>query len=198
MRELPESEALFSEAEAALKEANYQRAVEIYSDILTDWKDYAEVCERASASVGEVYITLRDLRLAEEYLKQAIGYNPLASHYHYLLGFAYSIGRQWDKARIEFEFVLKQQPENREYLRSPGWVLCNYGMASEGQEYLLQALALDPDNVSILIGLSIGHMDAREFDKALSYAQRVATVAPTNALVQLTCGMCCCPAKMSP
>ena len=88
MRELPESEALFSEAEAASKEANYQGAVEICSDILTDWKDYAEVCERASASVGEVYIILRDLRLAEEYLKQAIGYNPSAPHYHYLLGSA--------------------------------------------------------------------------------------------------------------
>ena len=184
MRDLPKVEALFSKAEALSKEGDYQTSIEIYSGILTDWKDHAGVCERASAGLGEVYVNLRDLRLAEEYLKQAVGYNPLAPHYHYLLGFIYSVGCQWKSAMIEFEVAVKQEPENSEHLRGLGWVLCNCGKPSEGRAYLLRALVLAPDDVSILGNLAFAYADAREFDKALDYAQRATSIAPTNALVR--------------
>lgn len=187
LRNLPKPEVLFSEIKSLSEEGNYERAVQIYRAILTEWQGHAKVCERASAGLGEAYITLRNLRLAEKYVKQALGYNPLAPRYHYLLGFTYSVDRQWDRARVEFEAALKKDPENPEYLRSLGWVLCNCGRVCKGQTYLLGALALAPDDVSILTNLALVHMDAREFDKALDYAQHAARVAPTNALVQLTC-----------
>jgi tetratricopeptide (TPR) repeat protein len=185
MRDVSESEALFSEAKSALGDGNYQRGIEIYGAILTQWQGHMEICERASAGLGEVYITLRNLRLAEKYVKQALGYDPLAPHYHYLLGFIYSVDRRWDRARVEFEVGVKGDPENPEYLRGLGWVLCNSGRLRKGREYLLRALALAPDDVSILTDLALAHMDAREFDKALDYMQRAARTAPRNALVQL-------------
>lgn len=178
-------DGLFSEAKALREQGRYETAAGIYTAILTEWKGAAEVCERASASLGEVYMSLRDLRLAERYLKQALSYTPTAANYHYLLGFTYCVGRQWAPARLEFEATLKQDPENPEYLRGLGWVLCNCGRASEGQKYLLQALALAPDDVSILTNLALVYADVREFDKALEYAERAARSAPTNIPVQL-------------
>ena len=186
MRDVSESEALFSEVMSALEDGNYQRAIEIYGAILTRWQAHVEICERASAGLGEVYITLRKLRLAQNCVKQALGYDPLAPHYHYLLGFIYSLDRWWDRARVEFEVAVKGDPENPEYLRGLGWVLCNSGRLRKGRGYLLRALALAPDDVSILTNLALVSMDAREFDKALEYAQRAARIAPSNALVQLT------------
>jgi len=189
LRDLAKAEALFTEAKTVSEQGNYQRAIEIYSTILTEWKSHAEVCERATTNLGEVYVVLRKLRPAEKYLKRALGYNPLAPHCHYLLGFIYSVRRQWGRARAEFKVALEQAPQDPEYLRGLGWVLCNCGGTSEGREYLLHALALAPDNVSILTDLALVHMDTREFDKALDYAQRAASIAPTNPLVQLAYGV---------
>lgn len=186
LRDLAKAEALFTEAKTVSEQGNYQRAIEIYRAILTEWKGHAEVCEHASAGLGEVYIRAMNLQLGEKYVKQALGYNLLAPHYHYLLGFRYSVDRQWERARVEFKVAVNQDPENPEYLRGLGWVLCNSGRASEGREYLLQALAFAPDDVNILTSLAVVHMDTREFDKALDYARRAASIAPTNALVQLT------------
>ena len=130
MSDLPRTvQRLFSRGEAAVKGGNYESATEIYTTILTNWKANVEACARASAGLGEVYITLRKLRLAEKYVKQALGYDPLAPHYHYLLGFVYSVTRQWDRARVEFEFAVKHDRENPEYLRGLGWVLCNSSRA---------------------------------------------------------------------
>jgi Tfp pilus assembly protein PilF len=185
MRDVPKPEALFCQVKSALADGNHQRAIEIYRAILTEWKGHAEVCERAIAGLGEVYIRAMNLQLGEKYVKQALGYNPLAPHYHYLLGFRYSVDRQWERARVEFEVAVNQDPENPEYLRGLGWVLCNSGRASEGRKYLLQALAFAPDDINILTSLAVVHMDTREFDKALDYARRAASIAPTNALVQL-------------
>jgi Tfp pilus assembly protein PilF len=186
MRDVSESEALFSEAKSALEDGNYQRAIEIYKAVLTECKGHTEVCERAIAALGEVYIRAMNLQLGEKYVKRALGYNPLAPHYHYLLGFRYCVDRQWERARVEFEIAVKQEPENPEYLRGLGWVLCNSSRASEGRQRLHRALALAPDDVSILTNLALVSMEAREFDKALEYAQRAASIAPSDALVQLT------------
>ena len=187
MRDLPRTaQGLFSKGEAAVKGGNYESATEIYTTILTNWKADAEACARAIAGLGEVYIRAMNLQLGEKYVKRALGYNPLAPHYHYLLGFRYCVDRQWERARVEFEVAVKQEPENPEYLRGLGWVLCNSGRASEGREYLLQALAFAPDDINILTGLAVVYMDTREFGKALDYARRAASIAPTNALVQLT------------
>lgn len=185
MRDVSESEVLFSEVKSALEDGNHQRAIETYGAILTQWQGHVEICERASAGLGEVYITLRNLRLAEKCVKQALGYEPLAPHYHYLLGFIYSVDRRWDRARVGFEVAVKGDPENPEYLQGLGWVLCNSRRVCKGRGYLLRALALAPDDVSILTNLALAHMDAREFDKALDYKQRTARIAPGNALVQL-------------
>ena len=185
MRDVSESEALFSEAKSALGDSNYQRGIEIYGAILTQWQGHMEICERASAGLGEVYIALRNLRLAEKCVKQALGYDPLAPPYHYLLGFIYSLDRWWDRARVEFEVAVKGDPESPEYLRGLGWVLCNSGRVRKGRAYLLRALTLAPDDVSILTNLALAHMDAREFDEALDYMERAARIAPRNALVQL-------------
>jgi len=42
MRDVPKPEALFSEVKSVLEDGNYQKAIEIYRAILTEWKGDAE------------------------------------------------------------------------------------------------------------------------------------------------------------
>jgi len=177
-----ELETLRSEAISYCKEGNFDKAIEIHKGIIARYEDDAEACEYACASLGDIYLTLRELDLAEDYLRRAMSYSPLNPYYHYLLGFTYSVSRQWDKAITEFELSVKQNPDEPEYLRGLGWAMWSDGNRTEGSEYLLQALALAPDNAKILTDLATARLGEYNFSRALEYAQRAVKIAPGSAL----------------
>ena len=105
-----ELEALRSEAINYCNQGNFDKAITIHRDILTRYKGNGEACAYSYASIGDIYLTLRELELAEDYLKKALNYEPLNPNYHYLLGFTYFVLEQWDGAITEFEVSVKQQP----------------------------------------------------------------------------------------
>jgi len=179
-----ELEAMMREAVLHCEQGDFAKAVELYRTILARYEGHAQACEYACAGLGESYLNLRDLDLAESYFRQALNYDPMEPRWHYLLGFTYSVGRQWDKAVTEFDICVKQDDNEPEYLRGLGWVMLQAGQKDRGLSYLHQALVLAPDMVNVLTDLSAAYLSKCDFDEALKYAGRAVEVAPDDPLAQ--------------
>jgi tetratricopeptide (TPR) repeat protein len=119
----PELDAIWGEAKEHVGQGDYDRAIEIYKYVLIRYGDNQIAVEYANAYLADAYLTLRQLKLAEHHIKKAIACMPDNPGYHYLLGFTYSIERQWGKAIGEFEVAVDKEPNNGEYLRGLGWAI---------------------------------------------------------------------------
>ncbi|MEA3253811.1 MAG: tetratricopeptide repeat protein [Chloroflexota bacterium] len=179
-----EVEALRSEAIDYCNRGDFDKAIAIHRDVLTRYKNDDRTCAYSYASIGDIYLTLRKIELAEDYLRKALGYDPLNPKYHYLLGFTYSVSRQWDRAIKELELSVKQQPKEPEYLRGLGWALWSAGKKAEGLKHLDQAVSLAPDNVNILTDLAAAHLGDGHLDAAQEYAERALRVNPKSTLAK--------------
>ena len=117
----PELYTIWGEAKTHIEQSDYDKAIEIYRYVLIRYSDNDIAVEYANAYLGDIYLTLRQLNLAEKHIKKAINCKPDKPDYHYLLGFTYSIQSQWGKAIREFEAAVNKEPNNSEYLRGLGW-----------------------------------------------------------------------------
>ena len=123
----PELHTIWSEAKEHIERGDYDKAIEIYKYVLIRYSDNDIAVEYANAYLGDIYLTLRRLNLAENHIKKAIKLKPENPSYHYLLGFTYSIQSQWSKAISEFEVAVAKEPNNSEYLRGLGWAIHSAG-----------------------------------------------------------------------
>lgn len=180
----PELYTVWKEARNHIAQGNYDRAIEIYKYILIRYDDNNAAVEYTNAYLGDIYLTLRQLEQAEVHLKRAIKYSPMNHHYHYLLGFTYSVGRQWEKAIEEFELSLEQKPDEAEYLRGLGWAIRSKGNKTDGFKYLHQAAELAPRNVNILTDLAVAYLSDFEFDKAREYAEKAIGFDPSSNIAR--------------
>ncbi len=177
-----ELEALFYKAADYSNNGNYDKAIAIYQDILNRYKDDDNACAYSYARIGDIYLILKKLNLAEDYLRKSLSYDPLNSVTHYLLGFTYSTSRQWDKAIKEFEVSLKQEPDEAEYLRGMGWALWSAGRKDEGLKYMNRAFSNAPHNDNILTDFAVIYLESGNSDKAVEFAERAIQANPNNTL----------------
>ena len=63
---------------------------------------------------------------------EQLGYEPEKPAYRYILGFIYSVKRQWGKAIAEFELAIAKDPDNGEYLRGLAWAIHSSGDKAKG------------------------------------------------------------------
>jgi len=180
----PELHAIWNEAKEHIEQGDYDKAIEIYKYVLIRYGDNDIAVEYANAYLGDIYLTLRQLNLAENHIKKAIDCRPDNPSYHYLLGFTYSIQRQWDKAIAEFEVAIDKEPNNSEYLRGLGWAIHCAGDKAKGLAYLHRAIDLAPTNVNILTDLAVANLSARQFDKARKYAETALRIDPNSSLAR--------------
>ena len=150
----PELYTIWSEAKDHIEQGNYDKAIEIYRYVLIRYGDNEIAAEHANAYLGDIFLTLKQLDLAENHIKKAISYKPENPAYHYLLGFTYSIKRQWEMAIQEFEVAIDKEPNNGEYLRGLGWAIYSNGDERKGLAYLHKAIDLAPTNGNILTDLA--------------------------------------------
>jgi tetratricopeptide (TPR) repeat protein len=176
----PELYAIWSEAKDHIEHGDYDKAIEIYKYVLIRYSDDNIAVEHANAYLGDIYLRLRQLKLAEDHIKKAINCKPDKADYHYLLGFSYSIQRQWDKAIGEFEAALGKQPDNSEYLRGLGWAIHRTGDKAKGLAYLHKAIELAPTNVNILTDLAAAYLSDLQFHEAREYAERAIRIDPRS------------------
>lgn len=180
----PEITSIWDEARAYVDQGNYDKAIETYKYILVRYGDNPVNVEFAHANLGDIYLTLKQLDLAETHINKAISCNPKKPDYHYLLGFVYSIQEKWLKAVKEFEQAVKINPNNAEYLRGLGWAFFNGGDKLKGMEYLHEANEKEPSNVNILLDLANAYLTIFDFDRANAYADEALLVDPDSGLAQ--------------
>ena len=108
---VPELQSIWDEARQYIESGNHDKAIEIYKYILVRYGDDAVAVEYANAYLGDIFLTLQKLDLAEDHIKKAINLKPENPGYRYILGFVYSHKRQWDKAIPEFEIAVKEGTE---------------------------------------------------------------------------------------
>ncbi len=176
----PELHAIWDEAREHIERCEYDRAIDIYKYILIRYADNDIAVEYANAYLGDLYLTLRQLSLAEDHIKKAIDCSPDNPSYHYLLGFTYSVQCQWSKAISEFNMALDKEPNDSEYLRGLGWALHQAGDTKKGLAYLHRAVELAPTNVNILTDLATAYLSEHQLHKAREYAETAMNIDPNN------------------
>ena len=91
---VPEKPTIWKEAKNHIEQGNYDKAIEIYKYLLIRYGNNSIVVERATSNLGDIYLTIKQLDLAESYINKAINCNPKKPDYHYMLGFLYSKQRK--------------------------------------------------------------------------------------------------------
>lgn len=174
----PELQSIWEEAKGHADRGEYDKAVEIYRYILLRYSDNSKAVEYANAYVGDIFLTIRLLDLAEKHLKKAIVVSPETAHYHYLLGFAYSIRERWAKAVAAFRKALRLQRDNSEYERGLGWAMFSGGERIEGMSHLFKALELSPTDVNVITDVGAAMLVLGDISRAKEYAQKAVGLDP--------------------
>ncbi len=152
--------------------------------ILVRYSDSDIAVEYANAYLGDAFLTLRQLDLAENHIKKAISYNPEKPGYRYILGFTYSVKGKWAEAIGEFEVAVDKEPDNSEYLRGLGWAINSSGDRMNGLAYLHKALDLSPINVNILTDLAVAYLSLGNIDEAKEYVERAVQMDPGSTIIR--------------
>ncbi|MCX6007121.1 MAG: tetratricopeptide repeat protein, partial [Chloroflexi bacterium] len=181
---VPELESIWDEARQHIESGNHSKAIEIYNYILLRYADDEIAVEYANAYLGDLFLTLKKLELAEAHIKKAINIKPDKPGYRYILGFIYSYKQQWNKAIPEFEIAVTKEPYDGEYLRGLGWAIYNSGDADKGLMLLEQASRLAPDNTNILTDLAVANLCLANITKAIEYAEKAVRIDPISPIAQ--------------
>ncbi len=180
----PELRSIWDEAKAHIERGDYDKAIEIYRYVLIRYAENDIAVEYANAYLGDIFLTIRSLNLAEKHLKRAITMAPGNSHYYYLLGFSYSIKEQWAKAVTQFRKAIRLDPDNSEYERGLGWVMFNAGNRAKGLSHLYRALELLSSNLHAMSDLATVMLMLGNMEKAREYGERALNFDPSYILAQ--------------
>jgi len=180
----PELRSIWDEAKAHIERGDYDKAIEIYRYVLIRYAENDIAVEYANAYLGDIFLAIRRLDLAEKHLKMAITIAPGNSHYYYLLGFSYSIKEQWAKAVTQFRKTISLDPDNGEYERCLGWAMFNGGNRIEGITHMYRALELSPSNIHTMTDLATALLMLGNIEKAKEYGERALSFDPNYILAQ--------------
>ena len=180
--DVPEINSIWDEARSHIERGDYDKAIEVYRYIIVRYADDPVAIEYANAYLGDVCLTIRRLDLAEKHLKSAITSDPHKPHYHYLLGFTYSVAEQWTKTVKEFRKAIHLDPDNGEYERGLGWAMLNGGDRTEGISHLYRAMELSPSNAHVLTDLGTAMLTLDNIVKAREYGEKALWLDPSYTL----------------
>lgn len=178
--DVPELRSIWDEARASIEQGEYDRAIEVYRYILIRYSDHPVAVEHASAYLGDIFLTLRQLDDVKKHVRKAIALEPEKPNYRYILGFIYSIEQRWSEAVVEFEKALEKEPGNGEYLRGLGWAVFSGGDQARGLSCLEEASQLQPSNANMMTDLAVAYMSSFNPDKARACAERAVRIDPSN------------------
>lgn len=135
---------------------------------------------RVNELLAEILLKRNAIAESIRILTQCLENNPYSSPAHLLLGRAYGISRQWQKAFDEFVSGVDMDPDNAQ-----GWQLCGEALLSlrrldEAEQYLKKSLELNPHQSDAVADLGNLWLRRNHPDRALSYFDKVLKKEPTN------------------
>lgn len=185
MIDQPEFDTLWDEAKAHIDHGEYDRAIDIYKYILIRYSDNLKAVEFANACLGDVLLTTgTHIDQAKRHLKKAIELSPDNAHYHYLLGFACSLRKQWARATYFHRKALALDPNNHEYERCLGWAMVNGGEMVKGLDHLNRALDMSPSDVNVLMDLGSAMLMMGDLSMAKQYAEDTLRINPSSEVAK--------------
>ncbi len=182
--EIPELRSIWDEAKGHIERGDYDKAVVTYRYVLIRYAGNTVAIEYANAHLGDIFLTTRPLDLAEKHLKKAITAAPGYPHYHYLLGFTYSVKEQWAKAVSAFLKAISLDADNGEYERGLGWAMFNAGNRIEGITHMYRALELSPSNINTMTDLATALLMLGNVERAREYGEKALHIDPGYVLAQ--------------
>ena len=149
-----------------------------------------EAALRLSAQYAPAAINLADLYRhlgrdadGQNVLRTAIAASPRDAGLHHALGLALTRLKQPRDALEEFRRAAEIEPDRARYAYVYAVALHSAGQVDEAAIVLKKALEQHPSDRDILVALIHFNRDAGDIASALSYAERLAPLAPNDATV---------------
>ncbi len=163
------------EGKANLAEQEYLAAIKLAPGLVPPRVDLADLY-RSQGREAE----------AEGLLRETIALAPAAAATHHALGLSLTRQKRYREAIEELKRAVEWEPAQPRYAYVYGIALQSLGQIPEARRVLEEALSKSPSNIDILAGLLRDALQAREFGKALSYAERLSVLVPGDpALARL-------------
>lgn len=181
MKALPD---FFREAKGLSRKGNYLKALSLYKRVLqrreADDDDLAE----AYAGAGHSLLSLGIFNEAEDYLRQALLFDPLDGGNHYLLGVTLSKLSRFHEAIFALRLAKDLEPKNAEVVRALGWAAFMTGKTRMGERLLRRAIQLGPQNIFSYCDLAVLYINSSQFEKAESILRKAERQSPKSPLVE--------------
>ena len=141
------------------------------------------------STLGRAFLVIEDYENALPFYEQLIAdmseeekaANP---QYHYLRGICLERLERWQEAVVDFEFVLKQQPENADALNYLGYTWVDKGVELEKAfKMIRKAVKLQPKSGAIIDSLGWAHYKLGQYSKARLKLEDAAERSPSSATI---------------
>lgn len=166
-----------AQANELAQAGNLHEAVTVFKSLLEE-SDDENYLEYLHARLGDIYLTVRDLEKAEIHILEALHRRSSQAHYHYLLGFIFSLESRWDQSIDCFRKALALSPGKSEYTRCLGWALHGRGDTVEGKQFLETAAKENPKNAWTYADLAVIHLHEGDISGGLSLITRALKYKP--------------------
>jgi len=115
---------------------------------------------------------------AERVLRETIALAPSAAAPHHALGLSLIRQKRYGDAIEELKRAAETEPSQPSYAYVYAVALQSMGEGARARQVLEQGLLNSPANTKILTELLRGALQAREFERALTYAERLDAIVP--------------------
>jgi tetratricopeptide (TPR) repeat protein len=160
------------------------KALLLAVDSLREGTEDSLLLECAHWGLADIYMAKREMKKAEQHLKQAIKLNPGEARYHQELGAVYNYQARFLEAARQFEKSLELRPAHPETTHLLGWAVFMAGDQKRGQQIMELSLELDDTNTGTLNDLAVCLMEQGQARDALLVMERACTIDPKNELLR--------------
>jgi tetratricopeptide (TPR) repeat protein len=156
---------------------DHQRALKIVESALEKFPKSVDLMYLRAVYLEHTSSKSASLEALEKFLKAHPSHAQALNHLGYSLA---DMGQRVEFARELLYRAIKAEPKNGFYLDSLGWAYAKLGKHTEAEKFLLQALALEPEEPIILEHL--GEVKLMKNDKALAlrYFERAQEIFGKN------------------
>ena len=144
----------------------------------------------ANYTLARTYIDLEFYNKAIPYYVKTLEIEPSRASVHNELGLVYYNQSQYDKAVSSFEAALKHgYKANLDFTENLGFAAIYNGQIEKGEQALNSILEKKPGNTNLLRGIADALYDRKQYDKSLTYCQKLMEINPKDAKALYKAGL---------